>query len=81
MVIVERKNMLKQDDIKMLSVIDEKPELTITEVKREWRARTQRVEAESVLSNLQARGLIIIDRDLDTIIISARGATYFKRNS
>jgi hypothetical protein len=71
--------MLKQDDIRMLSVIDEKPELTITEVKREWRAQSGRADAEAVLNNLHARGLILIERELDTILISSKGATYIKR--
>lgn len=73
--------MLKQDDIRMLSVIGEMPELTITEVKREWRARSGRTDAEAVLNNLHARGLILIERELDAILISSKGATYIKRGS
>ena len=67
--------MLNNNEIVMLRLIEEKPELTIKEVKREWKRHTGRAEALSVINNLEARGLILIESDLDTILISAEGAS------
>tara|TARA_B100000035_G_C20854513_1_gene488960 strand:+ start:570 stop:791 length:222 start_codon:yes stop_codon:yes gene_type:complete len=71
--------MLNNNEIVMLRLIEDNPELTVKEVKREWKRHTGRAEASTVANNLEARGLILIERDLDTILISAEGASLLLR--
>lgn len=71
--------MLNNNEIVMLRLIEDKPELTVKEIKREWKRYTGRVDASNVVNILEARGLILIERDLDTILISAEGADLLLR--
>tara|TARA_B100000927_G_C16461028_1_gene467854 strand:- start:379 stop:600 length:222 start_codon:yes stop_codon:yes gene_type:complete len=67
--------MLNNNEVVMLRLIEDKPDLTIKEIKREWRRYSGRAGASNVINILEARGLILIERDLDTILISASGAS------
>lgn len=71
--------MLKADEIRMLRAIDQDSSFSIDDTIEMWRDETGRNDAEAVISNLEARDLIILDHDIDMIMLSERGASTFKR--
>lgn len=71
---------MKQQELEMLHIIYQDASASLEDVVDTWRDETGRVDGESTLQMLEAKGLILIDEDSDAVMLSRRGADMVEKS-
>ena len=66
---------MRNTELEMLHIIYQDPTSSLGDVLDLWRDKTGRVDGESTLQMLEAKGLVLVDEASDSVMLSRKGGS------